>query len=324
MNSLPTLRDRCLGCLLGGAVGDALGAPFEGLWSHSIPDEETLLAGFAEYEGYPEGQYTDDTQLTVATVRSILRSGGVSPPDVARSLAALWKTQSVIGPGGACTHAATTFLRTGDWTTCGAAVGQAGNGAAMRTAVLGLFFHDKPEQLPEAAADVSRITHHDPRSVAGGVAVAKAAQRFASGSSAEPEDFCRHVAETVAPLDTTFAELVRGLPDLVRRPPADALPAIAGAGMARPEFDAPIITPFVIPTVLAAFWCLLHHPDSWPRAVATAVRLGGDVDTLGAIVGALSGVRLGHEAIPSHLRETVRDADLLRRLALRLHSLLAA
>src|ERR1700736_5102940 len=99
------LRDRFLGCLLGCAVGDALGAPYEGLWSHSIPDAETLLAGFGEFEGYPPGQYTDDTQLSVATVKSILRTRSVSPPDIARSIARLWKHQSVIGPGGACTHA---------------------------------------------------------------------------------------------------------------------------------------------------------------------------------------------------------------------------
>jgi ADP-ribosylglycohydrolase len=42
------LKDRFVGCLLGCAVGDALGAPYEGLWARSIPDEESLLAGFAE------------------------------------------------------------------------------------------------------------------------------------------------------------------------------------------------------------------------------------------------------------------------------------
>jgi hypothetical protein len=90
---------------------------YESLWSHSIPDADTLLAGFGEFEGYPPGQYTDDTQLSVATVESILRTRSVSPPDIAR----LWKHQTVIGPGGACTHAATHFLRHGDWNACGAA-----------------------------------------------------------------------------------------------------------------------------------------------------------------------------------------------------------
>src|ERR1700722_9168357 len=81
------LRERFLGCLLGCAVGDALGAPYEGLWAHSIPEEERLLAEFAEYEGYPRGQYTDDTQLSVATVESLLASDNLSCPHIARSIA---------------------------------------------------------------------------------------------------------------------------------------------------------------------------------------------------------------------------------------------
>src|SRR4051812_25724958 len=119
------LRDRFVGCLLGCAVGDALGAPYEGLWAHAIPGEEALLAGFGEFEGYPPGQFTDDTQLTVATVRAVVAAGEVSPPHIAGAIAALFRRSEVVGPGGACMAAAHAFLRTGDWTTCGAAVGQA-------------------------------------------------------------------------------------------------------------------------------------------------------------------------------------------------------
>jgi ADP-ribosyl-[dinitrogen reductase] hydrolase len=323
-STVPDLRDRCLGGLLGCAVGDALGAPYEGLWSHQIPPPAALLAGFAEVEGYPLGQYTDDTQLTAATLRSIVRCGEVLPSDIARAIAALWRTESVVGPGGACTSAAWRFLETGDWTTCGAAVGQAGNGTAMRTALLGLYFLNDPDRLPAAVADVSRITHQDPRSVAGGVAVAKAAQLLAAaGPSDDPTLFCAEVARVMKPYEVAFADLVAGLPPWLGEPRETALAAIAWSGMSRPEFSVPVITPFVVPTVLASLWCLLRHPDSWPEAVAEAVGLGGDVDTLGAIVGALAGVRLGFGAIPSHLREGVFQAGRLERLALRYHTVLA-
>jgi ADP-ribosylglycohydrolase len=315
-----SLRDRFQRCLLGCAVGDALGAPYEGLWSHSIPEEGALLREFAEFEGYPRGQFTDDTQLTVATLRSILKVSDVSPAHIAGSIAALWRRQEVIGPGGACTHAALTFLRTGDWATCGAAVGQAGNGTAMRTASLGLFFLHDADRLPRVVADVSRITHQDSRSIAGGVAIAKAAQLLAADPGQGAPSFCRAVAEAITPYDAAFAEMVAGLAARVPEPPEVALPIIAWSGMARPEFDAPIITPFVIPTVLVAFWCLLRQPGSWPRAVASAIRLGGDVDTLGAIVGALAGARLGVGAIPAHLRAGVQQSEKLHELALRYYA----
>src|SRR5262249_32473863 len=151
---------------------------------------------------------------------------------VARSIAALWKKQAVIGPGGACTHAATTFLRTGDWATCGAPVGQAGNGTAMRTAALGLFFLREPERLPGAVAEVSRITHHDLRSIAGGVAVARAAQLLATGPVTAPAGFCQDIAEAMHPYTPAFAELVCQVPPLVREPPDVAVPALAWSGIA--------------------------------------------------------------------------------------------
>lgn len=314
------LRDRFLGCLVGGAVGDALGAPYEGLWSHSIPDEEGLLAEFGEYEGYPRGQYSDDTQLTVATVEAIVGAGEISPAEIAAAIAKLWKHESVIGPGGACTRAAHAFLKTGDWTTCGAPVGQAGNGTAMRTVALGLYFIDCPESLPDAVADVSRITHRDPRSVAGGVAVAKAGQLLAKQAAKLPQ-FFDEIASAMAPYDAGFAELVRRLPDRLSQPTQDAILAISRAGTDKPDFDAPIITPFVIPSVLASLWCLLRYPDSWASAVVAAIRLGGDVDTLGAIVGSLAGIRHGFSGIPGHLAESVVNADRLQSLALRYYSL---
>jgi ADP-ribosylglycohydrolase len=317
------LKDRFLGCLLGCAVGDALGAPYEGLWPDSIPDETTLLEGFAEFEGYPCGQYTDDTQLSVATVRAILKSGGVVPAEIASSITELWRTQSVVGPGGACTRAAHQFLKTGNWTTCGAPVGQAGNGTAMRTAILGLSFLHDSQHLPRTVADVSRITHHDLRSVAGGVAVAKAAQLLASGQAVSPGSFCGEIASAVESTEPGFAGLVRGLPRLLEEVPETAVRAIAWSGMATPEFDEPIITPFIIPTVLAALWCVMRHPDSWAQAVSSAVRLGGDVDTLGAIVGALMGASLGLAAIPRHLVDTVLDGERLQALAVRYHALVA-
>src|SRR5262245_14378765 len=124
------LRSRCLGGLLGCAVGDALGAPFEGLWSATIPEGNELLTEFAPFEGYPPGQYTADTQLTVATLEAIVAEGDFSPARIAAAIARLFRRGTVIGPGGACMQAADTFLRTGDWQTCGAEVGQAGNGTA--------------------------------------------------------------------------------------------------------------------------------------------------------------------------------------------------
>jgi ADP-ribosylglycohydrolase len=292
-----------------------LGAPFEGLWSHSIPDPAALIAGYAEFEGYPIGQYTDDTQLTIATLRSIVHCGHIDPAHIARSIARLWRSQAVVGPGGACTAAADALLAGRRWTEAGAPVGQAGNGTAMRTAALGLYFLSVPHELANVVAQVSRITHQDPRSIAGGVAVASAARRLAVDPTIDGSALCHVVADDMRPIDARFAELVVGLSALLGADRQTALDYVAWPGSVNREFDAVIITPFVVPTVLAALWATNCHPASWPDAVAAAIGLGGDVDTLGAIVGGLMGARLGLSSIPQHLVDGVLDSGRLRTLA---------
>jgi ADP-ribosylglycohydrolase len=186
----------------------------------------------------------------------------------------------------------------------------------MRTAVAGLWYVQQPEKLADEVAAISRLTHRDPRSVAGGVAIAEAARLLAiNGSTIKSESFCKSIAEKCAPIDADFGTLIRDLPTTVESD--DALERIAFAGQDQPEFDRPIITPYVVPTVLAAIHCILKHPDSWCNAVTEAIRLGGDVDTLGAIVGALAGIRNGLEAIPQNLVEGVQRSDYLRLLAAR-------
>lgn len=308
------LRDRFLGCVLGCAVGDALGAPHEGLWGDTMPDKEELLADFGEFHGYPHGQWTDDTQLTLATLRAILDEGALDPSRIAAEIAQLFANTAVIGPGGACMRAAHAFLRSGDWSTSGAPEGNAGNGTAMRTAALGLWFLDR-EGLESEVAAISRITHQDARSVAGGVAVAKAASLLARDEVLDPGRFCSEIAGSMRAFHGDFAEHVRALPARLEEEPSVALPAIAWAGMREPEFERTTITPFVIPTVLASLYCFLREPTSWGDAVAAVIHLGGDVDTTGAIVGALAGARLGVAAIPEHLREAVHEGELIELLA---------
>lgn len=312
-----SLHERLTGCLLGGAVGDALGAPFEGLWPRSIPPADALLADFGTYEGYPRGQWTDDTQLTLATVEGVLEAGDLDPAVIARRIARLWQRSEVIGPGGACTRAAWSLLRGVPWDQAGAPVGQAGNGAAMRVAFLGLLFEgEHASRLPVDVAAVARITHQDPRAVAGAVAVA-AATRSLLDDRVDPARVCAQVSDAARGIDAELAALVLELPTYLHAPVAEAAPRLAWAGQpdVAQALEGPTITPFVVPTVLACLWAALRSPDDWGRAVSTVIGLGGDVDTTGAITGALLGARLGERAIPAHLVARVVGAARIRELA---------
>ena len=69
---------------------------------------------------------------------------------------------------------------------------------------------------------------------------------------------------------------------------------------------------------------MLRKPNSWTGAVAEAIGLGGDVDTLGAIVGALAGVRLGATAIPAHLSSGGLGSERIKVLASQYHEVVTA
>ncbi len=184
----------------------------------------------------------------------------------------------------------------------------------MRMAAVGLWYVEYSEELAHEVAEISRLTHRDLRSVAGGVTIAEAARLLATSDTIEsPEVFCRSIATKCAEFDNELSHWIEDLPSLIAS--ADCVERIAFAGQKQPEFERPIITPFVVPTVLAAFYCVLKHPDSWEGAVTEAIGLGGDVDTLGAIVGALLGARLGETAIPRNLVDEVQDLRHLRLLA---------
>src|SRR5690606_24192374 len=145
-------------------------------------------------------------------------------------------------------------------------------GTAMRTAGLGLWFGEDRRSLVSTVADISRLTHQDPRSVAGGVVVAMAANLCAySEATMDPMEFCLRLADSCRHLNPELADLLTELPSQMTSSSIHEF--IAFAGQRSPEFEQPIITPFIIPTVLASIYCLLTHPNSWIDAVTCAIRL---------------------------------------------------
>lgn len=311
--------ERFKGALLGCAVGDALGAPYEGYPGKDIPP--SLINDFGDFDGYPKGQYTDDTQLTIATVQAILNSQSISPKTVAKYIGRLWETAEVIGPGGACLEAGDNYLRTKNWKTCGAPKGRAGNGAAMRTAFLGLLFPERESELVESATFISRLTHHDPRAVAGGVAIPALVHSLIYNSEMTNEAHLMFVAKLVESVDGSVAQHIRDILPLLDMTGEEAVEYLAWPDESSRTVSFPIITPYVLPTILASFWAVLKHLDSWHMGVEIVIRLGGDVDTLGAIVGAILGARLGSQSIPENLLSAVQNSVEISQIAKSLYDL---
>jgi ADP-ribosyl-[dinitrogen reductase] hydrolase len=285
--------ERIAGVLLGTAVGDALGLPREALSRRRAerlfgppPLRHRLLLG----HGIP----SDDTDHTCFVAEALL-AAPVSPDlfarDLARSLR-LWLLTLPAGVGFGTLRAILRLWigvppsRSGVWS--------AGNGPAMRSAVIGVLFAKDVERTRAFVRASTRVTHTDPRAEEGALAVALAAG-YAAGRGVSQltaagvlSQIRRHVSgeEFLQSLDAVEAHLERG---------SDAREFADSLGLRKG------ISGYVNHTVPAALFSWLRYRDHYRKVVEEVIALGGDADTTGAIAGALAGAALGASAIPEDL-----------------------
>jgi ADP-ribosylglycohydrolase len=302
-----------IGCLLGQALGDALGFVVEARPPAVACEyvERYLFAGHAgelAHPDYPFGQYSDDTQLARELLVSYADAGAWSPEAYAGRLAALFGEGRDVGAGPGTRAAAMRLLGGTHWSRSGTPAPYAGNGSAMRAAPLGLLFGDDTASMVEATVEQSLMTHLDPRCSAGALAVAGAVSFAARRAPIRSAEFLGGLAALTGPVDQSVAEAIRGLGRWMHLAPANAVrrlhderldPSYAG------EWHG--ISAFVTPSVVWSLYAFLHSPDDYWTTVCTAIGVGGDTDTMAAIAGAISGARLGLDALPAGLVERLED-----------------
>ncbi len=142
-------RGRVVGCVLGLALGDALGAPFEDTPARAIPDP--LPAFERPWMGLPPGATTDDTAMARALVGSLAARGRFDPQDLVARLVAWFASQppdvgvltrrvlARVAAGTAAPDAARAV-----WEERGPEI-SAGNGSVMYCAPLGAWCAPRPE-----------------------------------------------------------------------------------------------------------------------------------------------------------------------------------
>jgi len=312
MTEVPT-RVQYQGCLVGQALGDALGFVVEGQ-PHTFCRryvEERLGGGRIGGLGrgpFPLGQYSDDTQLARELLQSYAERGRFDPEDYARRIAAIYSEGRIVGRGKATEEAAKRLARGVPWNEAGTPPPSAGNGSAMRAGPIGLLFYDKPDGLVRAAHEQGFITHRDTRCSAGAIAIAGAVALTLSESSVERLDFLGRLSELTARIKAPFADDLMRLSGWVNLPPEQAVSHISRVGLERKLDEGwDEITPFVVPSVLWSLYSFLRSPDDYWQTICTAIAVGGDVDTTAAMAGAISGAHLGLTAIPRKLAGRLTD-----------------
>ncbi|MFF2655182.1 ADP-ribosylglycohydrolase family protein [Streptomyces sp. NPDC058045] len=271
--------DRVRGAVLGSAVGDALGAPFE----FGPPDAYTgrFPGGVGEMcggGGWDPGEATDDTQMAVLVGESLLECGGLDLPDIFDRFRR-WaagdpkdiglQTRAVLGSGDPWdTAAARHFQLNGQ---------AAGNGSLMRAATPAVYFARGGRDATMAAARrIAALTHGD-RAAWEGTAVLHELLRVALDGG-----------DPSAAVPRTLAEVH---PDHRERWAVVLDPGWHPARATEPNGA-------VWPCLGSALWAL-RTTGSFEESLAAAIDLGGDTDTVAAVTGALSGAVYGAGAIPA-------------------------
>lgn len=302
-NITPIQRFR--GCLLGSAIGDALGMPAEGMIRGARIDR---------FYSHPKGklragQVTDDTILTQATVDSLIRRRSLDPADIALNLGRAFKKNKDLGRGfgQATITALTRILKRRPWNMVGDN-NSLGNGAAMRIAPIALFSYANLEQLKRNVELVAMITHKQPEAINGSLSVAYITAKIIN-STFEQNIILRETAGYIGD-DSEMANKLRQVGDLLTQDlsPSVALSQIGTSGI-------------VFESVGSSIYLFLRFIDSFENVLVEAASCGGDTDTIASMVGAMSGAYHGEAAIPKHWGKEVEGAREILRKADKLYSL---
>lgn len=283
-------QDRIVGCLLGGALGDAWGRPFEGTITPT------------QFEIPTRSAISDDTQLTLATCESIIERRGIEPENVASRFLS-WFREGRIHGIGASTLKSMRDLEVGvHWALAGnRGEYAAGNGAAMRVAPLAFLLNPSDPKDRTLLRDICRITHHNDEAYVGALAVVIAIRSVLDGTWSQHRSFLHMAVESIP--DSAVRDRIQQL-----------LPLHVPAAEIASRFGA---SGYVVDSVPLALYCsqfITVRP--LPAVLAHAIEAGGDTDTVASMTGQLAGVVVGAAGVPDHLVAAIDGAEHLRRLAL--------
>jgi poly(ADP-ribose) glycohydrolase ARH3 len=303
--ALQQLQARFRGVLLGVAVGDALGAPFEGARRIQESDLQQM-----EREPGPL-VYTDDTHMTLGMAESLVERRGFDGAHMAGVFARNFAADPWRGYGAGPPQVFRLMERGVPWNQAGRALfggsGSFGNGAAMRVAPAALLAFRDLEQVAWLARQTAVITHAHELGLEGAVLQASAIALILQHPPDIPLDSGSLVQALRARMQTPlYVQKLERIQALL--PDASREEVIAQLGNGIEAYEA----------VPAALYAFLRHARSFREAVVYAISLGGDTDTIASMAGALSGAHLGEEAIPALWREEVEGAARLRELAVAL------
>lgn len=293
------LLARAQGCLVGQAIGDALGAPVEGYKPSSIRRRYGRVVDFLQDQ--PVG--TDDTEYAVLNALILLECGLDFTDD---DLLDIWRRwlmapDSGFSGGGFSDVIAMANLQRGVRPPRSGRFNQQmwSDGLAMAVGPVGVACAGDPPRAARVAARLGSITNGRDGLDAGQVVAAGVAAAMAGAS---PTD-ALEIALAHVPSDSWTGRLLRRAGEI-----AAAYPDVWSALDHLHEELAVVAFPWadIAPEAVAlAFGAFLAARGDYRESVLGGVNLGRDADTIGAMAGALAGASQGIDAVPAAWRERI-------------------
>ena len=311
MMSVPL--DRFRGCILGLAIGDALGS-----WVESASSAAKIreVAGENGVSGLPlGGRFTEETQLSMCVAEALIEGGR----DMEKFMASMAKFVMVWaeaqkspehnrGPDLACLTACERLLAGASWKESGV-FGAGGNSPATRSAPIGMLLSDNIPDIIDFAIESSRITSFDTEGECG--AVSNALITSFALNDVPVGLWANELMMPLSGIEPNFEASLKEAAILVGRPIPTFL-ALSGDYIGEGWDPCSVIG--------GALFCCMREPHDFRAAVLSAVNSVGDSDALGSIVGGWMGAKLGLKGILPEWVAGIEDRDELMALADRLYA----
>ncbi len=286
-----------VGCLLGTAIGDAMGLSYEGL------SPQRLIKLYPQIDQYHfifgKGLVSDDTEQSCLVAQSLIVSQG-HIKRFKKQFA--WKLRFwLLGlPAGIGFATLRAILKLGlGFSPDNSGVFSAGNGPAMRSPIIGVCYGHDIEKLSQLVKAATLITHTDPKAEWGALAVALAASLSRLNKPISPGDYLEKLKSLLKTEEAeTFIILIEKTIDSV-------LSGQSTIAFAKTLGLAKRITGYVYHTVPVVIHTWLSYQEDYQTAILNIIRCGGDTDTTAAIVGGIIGAKVGKQGIPQQWRDNL-------------------
>ncbi|WP_408620264.1 ADP-ribosylglycohydrolase family protein [Celerinatantimonas sp. YJH-8] len=292
--------DRSRGCLIGLAVGDAIGTTLEFRPRGTFKPITDMVGGgqFCLKKGY----WTDDTSMALCLGHSLVECQGFNALDQMQRYCH-WMDNGYMSSIGICFDVGVTvssalrrFQKTGEPFSGSKARWSSGNGSVMRLAPIPIVYQQFPDQAVHYGGESSRTTHGAELCI----------------------DACRYLAQVLAALIRGEAKPI--FQRIAYAPQTEAIASLKAGQFLEKTYQELRGTGFVVESLEAALWCFMHT-DSFESCVLAAANLGDDADTTAAIAGQLAGAYYGHHQILLQWRQALYMHDEIRQLADALYTL---